>query len=243
MSHTNPRAVMYLGLGGSRGAPEKKCSELCDQLVRGKLNWEGSCLCPSSCKLQQLQNKPADPCAEKGCGPVWIQKVPGLMPVGRKWRCLDSLFRVCVTGMSCCRLCCPFCQGSGHCLVSPQCHCHVLGLCMGHTVLLQLEQTGAGGGSESNHCLYTCRAASLCYSSVPHLTAFWGAVLPSGRDQKGSWQCASLRAGSGLIQAHAPPSPCQLSTVCRAGGLRHGPDGTGWQCATLPAKGQLLGRS
>lgn len=152
--HTNPRAVVHLGLEDSGGARVKKHSELCDQLVRGKLNREGSCLCPSSCK--QLQNKPVDPCAEKrlwACvnpESTWLDacgqemqllglSVPGLYD---RHELLQAMLS-------------PFCEGSEHWAPLPGVPhgvtARVLGLSVWHTVHFQLELIGAGGGSESNH--------------------------------------------------------------------------------------------
>lgn len=153
--HTNPRTVVHLGLDHSRGAHVKKCSELCDQLVRGKLNWEGSCLRPSSCKLEQLQNKPVDPCAEKRWWACVNPESTWLDACGQEMQLLGlpvpglydrhELLQAVLS---------PFCEGSEHWAPLPGVPhgvtARVLGLSVWHAVHFQLEPIGAGGGSESN---------------------------------------------------------------------------------------------
>lgn len=229
----------------------KKYSKFCGQLVRGKLNWEDSCLCPSSCKLEQLQNKPADPCAEK-----------------RLWACVDpestwpdacgqemELLGLSVLGL-CDRhgLCCPPVSGfqlwaplpgvpTVSLLVFWGCPCGTQ--C---TSSWNRWELGVGVTRTTEHLIFSEPGHCLPLY-LPHSVS---GVLCSPLAERIRW--AIVRGFSSdwtlvLIQAHASPSSCQHSSACsrersRAGAAHMALIPAGYCCrvrnvARWPAKVQL----
>lgn len=70
-----------------------------DQLVRGELNWENYHLCPGSYELlNSCRRNLLTHLLKSGLGSLWVQKVPGWAPVGRKCGCSDFVFWGYMTG-------------------------------------------------------------------------------------------------------------------------------------------------